>query len=50
MCLIVLGLCDFQYLPLVSKDPSGDEKNNTKLEYVYDKIVPDKLPDSSWLL
>lgn len=46
----ILGLCDFQYLPLIAKDAASNETRDSKLEYIYDKIVPEKLPDSKWLL
>lgn len=47
--IFILGLSDFQYLPLVPEgDPAGEEKD-TPLEYIYDKIFPDQLPDMKWL-
>lgn len=39
-------LCDFQYLPLVSKVPKEVEED---LIYIYDDIVPKKLLDADWL-
>lgn len=42
-------LNDFQYLPLVPQKQEQEEKD-TPLEYVYDKILPRKIPDIKWLL
>jgi hypothetical protein len=39
-------LCDFQYLPLVSKQP---ETKSSKTECIYEKILPPELPPSNWL-
>ncbi|XP_044266481.1 general transcription factor 3C polypeptide 5 [Tribolium madens] len=39
-------LCDFQYLPLVAKEP---ETKLSKTEYIYEKIIPHKLPNPEWL-
>lgn len=33
---------DFQYLPLVAEYP---EKQNSKVNYIYNSILPDKIPD-----
>lgn len=40
-------MCDFQYLPLVSKD--NPENEDSEVEFVYDKIIPNGLPTLEWL-
>ncbi|RZB39524.1 general transcription factor 3C polypeptide 5 [Asbolus verrucosus] len=40
-------LCDFQYLPLVAKQP---ENKLSKTEYIYEKIIPPQLPTLEWLI
>ncbi|XP_076256057.1 general transcription factor IIIC subunit l(2)37Cd [Rhynchophorus ferrugineus] len=40
-------MCDFQYLPLISKDTTENE--DSEVEYVYDKIIPNGLPTLEWL-
>lgn len=39
-------LCDFQYLPLLPKEPTEKED---QLEYIYKKIVPSTLPSANWI-
>ncbi|XP_018567955.1 general transcription factor 3C polypeptide 5 isoform X2 [Anoplophora glabripennis] len=38
-------MCDFQYLPLVASNAANDN-----VEYIYEKILPKKLPTLEWLL
>ncbi|XP_076653346.1 general transcription factor IIIC subunit l(2)37Cd [Halictus rubicundus] len=38
------NLCDFQYLPMTQS-----KEDPKKLEYVYDKIYPNNIPQYSWL-
>lgn len=41
---IILGLCDFQYLPIVSEENSFESEG----EIVYNKICPKKIPSLEW--
>ncbi|KAJ8918182.1 hypothetical protein NQ315_014048 [Exocentrus adspersus] len=38
-------MCDFQYLPLISNNTTKD-----KVEYIYDRVLPEKLPTLEWFL
>jgi len=39
-------MCDFQYLPLIPKTKTENEES--EMEYIYDKIITDKIPSLEW--
>lgn len=46
MSIFFLGLCDFQYLPLVAQHP---ETKHSEAKNIYEKIMPSELPSIEWL-
>ncbi|CAG9765802.1 unnamed protein product [Ceutorhynchus assimilis] len=45
-CFKFNRMCDFQYLPLIAKDKN--ENKESDVEYIYSKIVCDKIPTLEW--
>lgn len=38
-------VCDFQYVPII---PENEDNEESQCEYLYNKILPDKLPTLEW--
>lgn len=45
-CFKFNRMCDFQYLPLLSKDKP--ETKESEVDYMYDKVILDKIPKLEW--